>query len=459
MSSTQERGSSMKQVSVCLFSVSVFAFLSVVAYADDDAHYLWGFGVQIGWTEHGAYYGAPPSVLVESLESARAHAAKSQCIPIAPIDGLIQRMRAASDSRTLWPALESYRSNLATIIAQNCHCNCDQTPDSGPGTGRGGTAGGETKLPQRSPSGIKIEGATYGGNCGVPVGNASTHIAELCNGRTQCWYKVDSQLIGDDAYGCSKDYEVRYSCGNEPNITTKRIEAEAGTGNKTVLLTCDTNVDLPPDTPFRALPPPPGVASAAKIRIAHATYGGNCGVPKGNVTSQIADACNGATRCEYTVDSQVLGDPKYGCAKDYSVSFRCSSQGPLSTESIGAEAGTGNKKVTLVCAGGDADGTMSETYATSDAVSSIIVLEATYGGNCGVPRGNVTQHVAKQCDGNSQCRYVPNYKVIGDPAYNCKKDYILSYRCSGDGEVREERVAPEAGWGSKAVMLSCAARH
>lgn len=83
---------------------------------------------------------------------------------------------------------------------------------------------------------------------------------------------------------------------------------------------------------------------------------------------------------------------------------------------------------------------------------SLKVREATYGGNCGARRGNVTAHIAGQCDGKASCNYSVEYAVIGDPAPGCAKDYRVAYSC---GPVdREGFAGPEAGYGS-VVTLNC----
>ena len=54
-----------------------------------------------------------------------------------------------------------------------------------------------------------------------------------------------------------------------------------------------------------------------EIKVIAGTYGRSCGVPYGNATNHLADACNGRSTCEYTVDVRILGDPARECAKDY----------------------------------------------------------------------------------------------------------------------------------------------
>jgi hypothetical protein len=98
-----------------------------------------------------------------------------------------------------------------------------------------------------TPGGIRIESATYGGNCGVAKGNVTTHIARQCNGKPRCRYTVDHKIIGDPAPGCAKTYTVRYRCGNNPQVFEKSLAAEAGWGDKSVLLECVGDPSLSPD--------------------------------------------------------------------------------------------------------------------------------------------------------------------------------------------------------------------
>ena len=87
--------------------------------------------------------------------------------------------------------------------------------------------------------------------------------------------------------------------------------------------------------------------------------------------------------------------------------------------------------------------------------AGISIQSATYGGNCGVPSGNVTEHIARQCDGKASCRYTVDHRIIGDPARGCAKTYAVRYICGGDRRVREASLPAEAGWGDKAVALDC----
>ena len=80
--------------------------------------------------------------------------------------------------------------------------------------------------------------------------------------------------------------------------------------------------------------------ASGPINVTGASYGLNCGAPAGNATQHAQQTCNGKTSCDYVVDVLILGDPTYGCAKDYRISWRCgSSSSQLHTVTVGSEAG------------------------------------------------------------------------------------------------------------------------
>ena len=85
--------------------------------------------------------------------------------------------------------------------------------------------------------------------------------------------------------------------------------------------------------------------------------------------------------------------------------------------------------------------------------AGMVVTSATYGGNCGAPRGNATGQLARVCNGRTSCDYVIDWQVIGDPKRFCGKNYIAEWRC-GDGRVRSASVPPEAGY-QKTISLRC----
>lgn len=111
---------------------------------------------------------------------------------------------------------------------------------------------------------------------------------------------------------------------------------------------------------------------------------------------------------------------------------------------------------------------MLDTTAPASSARSlerITINEATYGWNCRkfkpwsgrantVKKDNDTK-IRSECEGRSTCKYTIDYKKIGDPAYGCEKEYEVTYKCMPSGKTFTKKVAKEAGWGDKAVTLSC----
>jgi hypothetical protein len=152
--------------------------------------------------------------------------------------------------------------------------------------------------------GISVATATYGRNCKAPQGNATRDVAESCQGKSDCAYKIQPARLGDPAQGCGKNFTVSYFCPSESVMRHNKLPAESD--GKTVRLSC-----------------------APGISVASATYGGNCGAPQGNATYDVASSCNGTVDCNYTVDTNRLGDPTRGCDKDFAVSYFCPSESAM----------------------------------------------------------------------------------------------------------------------------------
>jgi hypothetical protein len=90
-------------------------------------------------------------------------------------------------------------------------------------------------------------------------------------------------------------------------------------------------------------------------------------------------------------------------------------------------------------------------WIRSTLASSINILDANYGTNCGVTdpwaRYRYTWDLFSTCDGHQGfCIYVVDYRKIGDPAPGCAKDYTLKYTCGLDPTVHTGSVPPEAGF-------------
>ena len=138
------------------------------------------------------------------------------------------------------------------------------------------------------------------------------------------------------------------------------------------------------------------------------------------------------------------------------------STGPVDVElgNAGYRAGTLEKQLAGIAA--KRKKCAQKLAKTTPAVGSgIKVVAGTYGGNCGQPRGNKTEHLAKACNGRSQCVYTVDHKVIGDPAYGCVKNYVAEWQCGSSPAVLRAVAGGtnmEAGRGSK-VTLSCVERQ
>jgi hypothetical protein len=58
------------------------------------------------------------------------------------------------------------------------------------------------------------------------------------------------------------------------------------------------------------------------------------------------------------------------------------------------------------------------------------------------------------CGGRPSCNYIIDYRLIGDPAHACGKDYVVEYRCDSTSSPSTVTIKAEAGLGS-ALNLAC----
>jgi len=100
--------------------------------------------------------------------------------------------------------------------------------------------------------------------------------------------------------------------------------------------------------------------------------------------------------------------------------------------------------------------TPTPTPSPSPGSGGIQIASATYGGNVGAPSGNATASIGSACDGTSSCMYGVNYLVLGDPAPNQAKDFVINWSCSGVAQA-PITVPSEAGYPQHNVNLVCAA--
>ena len=228
----------------------------------------------------------------------------------------------------------------------------------------------------------------------------------------------------------------------------------------------------PAESPATYGPPPGGPAT---IHVVDATYGASCGQPRGNVTGPLAAVCEGQSeRCSYSVDYRVIGDPAYGCQKDYFAEWSCGSDPRVFQAALPPEAGFGAvveldcPPIDRIASGAPPAGNVPPPPPPPTAplpsppalapsgtgAAPIHVVAGSYGLNCRAARGNTTAHLYRSCEGQAACAYRVDHRVIGDPAYGCRKDYVAEWTCGADPQIRRATAPPEAGLGS-VVPLSC----
>lgn len=128
----------------------------------------------------------------------------------------------------------------------------------------------------------------------------------------------------------------------------------------------------------------------------------------------------------------------------------------LSSESAGKQPTTSSDEHTAEQSSLSAttNTTATSSPSATAATGSIHVVAGTYGGNCKVAHGNVSGALASACNGKSHCIYTIDYKVIGDPAFGCAKNYVAEWTCGTNANVMTDEATPEAGY-QKTVTLSC----
>ena len=85
---------------------------------------------------------------------------------------------------------------------------------------------------------------------------------------------------------------------------------------------------------------------------------------------------------------------------------------------------------------------------------SIRVLGAAYGRNCaGNVSTNVTDDLARQCQGRDYCVYRIDARQIGDPRPGCPKEDQARYICRDGGNERYASANPEAS--GQSIVLDC----
>jgi len=88
------------------------------------------------------------------------------------------------------------------------------------------------------------------------------------------------------------------------------------------------------------------------------------------------------------------------------------------------------------------------------AEGTIHVVGATFGENCGASKDNVLQLVSSACTGKKTCTYVFNWRLLGNPAPTCNKQFRIEWRCSSGGPALTQMTPSDPPQGSL-FPLSC----
>ncbi|WP_035474440.1 hypothetical protein [Burkholderia sp. WSM2230] len=85
--------------------------------------------------------------------------------------------------------------------------------------------------------------------------------------------------------------------------------------------------------------------------------------------------------------------------------------------------------------------------------STITVVTATYGRNCGQEDGNATLDLGRRCDGRTACTYMLTGDIASAGIRSCRSDLVAQWRC-GDGQTHAAALSAAAAPGDQ-LLLSC----
>jgi len=183
-------------------------------------------------------------------------------------------------------------------------------------------------------------------------------------------------------------------------------------------------------------------------------------------------ACGASGMASVASGAAANGQPFYMCAGDalgegYRGGFN---QRPQSARSC--VVGAGGREVSTasyscLCASGARQPLGAVTPRPQHTPAPVIALapaqptggrririeEATFGLNCGLPRGNATAHVTRWCDrARDVCDYTIDPGVFGG-ADSCQADFSVRHHCGDDGRPKVSQAIVAGVMGQ--IVLTC----
>lgn len=84
-----------------------------------------------------------------------------------------------------------------------------------------------------------------------------------------------------------------------------------------------------------------------------------------------------------------------------------------------------------------------EVAIEAPPIGTIHVIDASWAANCGAPKGNATQWVKSACAGRRECNFVFDWRLLGNPAPTCNKQFSIEWTCSADGPALKTTLSPD----------------
>lgn len=255
-------------------------------------------------------------------------------------------------------------------------------------------------------------------------------IRDVCDGKTACSYKKggDPRDAAQPAQACKAVYLVDYKCDGEP-VRSLREEGRDAFGGE-LKIDCRAISYLARD------PMPYG------IQVAYATFGGQSGAPNGNATTPVAARCQGLNDCAFAVDPAKLAVGMKAATADLEIVYRCDRE--VATRIFTAAEAKAGDMVRLSCA-----------TPLPEPADAITIAAATYGGECGAPRGNADYVLAALCQGKGRCELPALHATLAKTAPACARDLSVEYRCGNDPTIR---TASRSSGEEPAPQVACAGR-